>query len=121
MLYFEKDQVLPLKAASAPQCSICKDRKAPWKTNLRTGKAEPVCGWCLLYSNETEWGYANRDEVALIGKGAVATAANSGRNLPVLDQRHRLSSVDAEKFVTGIFATSRSLRGPLRRMGRILK
>jgi hypothetical protein len=114
-LLFKKDEVIPLKTERPPRCQVCKERIAPWMTKLRKGEKAPVCGWCLLYSNETEWGYANRAELAHVGKGAEATAARAMRDLPVLDQRHRLSTDDAEKFVAGVFATSQALRGSLGR------
>lgn len=120
MLYFDKDEVVPtLESEGRKRCAICEERVAPWKT-LRRDSVEkvPCCGWCLLYSNETRWGYLNRDELASVGKGAVAVAARANKDLPILDQRHRLSSTDAERFVAGIFATSRALRGPLGRFAR---
>lgn len=122
MLYFEEKEVEAIAASEKVVCSICAQRRSSWMASLLEEEDRvPVCGWCLLYSGKTEWGYRNRDELVHVGMAARDMGLRNRRpstHIPELDGRHRLQPKDAESFVAGVYATSRSLRGPLSRFVR---
>lgn len=112
--------MVPLKTVPPPRCAVCSTRVAPWLVKLiDKPDPAPVCGWCFLYSMKTEWGVANKDELVYAGKAVEAMAARANRPLPVLDVRGRLSTVDAEKYVAGIFATSMTMNGVFGRLSKL--
>lgn len=64
------------------------------------------CAWCLMYSNQAQWGYDNRDEMLNVGRMALGMAAQHNRPLPAVDERDRLLPPDAERFMMGVSFTS---------------
>lgn len=121
MLYVEPDE-MEVVPAGRTKCSVERcERYASWKF-ARNGQAErhPFCGWCVLYSGETQWGHDNRAELAHVGEFVRAQAlrsANKNVLVPELDAHHRLDAGAAERLLMGIVFTSRTLKsGPLGRM-----
>lgn len=108
MLYFTKDEMRVCEEKR--RCKVCKERKATWVAKLRETEDETfVCAHCLMYSNETQWGYDNRAELLDVGRAVVEQAVKSRKSLPTLDKRGRLSPDNAEKFIMGVSFTSRMI------------
>lgn len=112
MLYIPPDEVEVIRARDGIQCVHCEERTASWKMEPKGGGAPiPLCGWCVLYGG-SEWGHKNRDELAYSGKyvqGVGGASESPNSSIPMLDDRHRLSAPDAEKYVMGIMFTSKML------------
>lgn len=127
MLHFgEDDHVEPVSAVPRQPCqAVCEgERQASWQAPAKVGgKPMLFCGWCLLYSNMSQWGYDNRDELRYVGgycKGQAALSQSKRTHHPELDERHRLNPEEAERFCLGIGFTTKLLEhGPLGRFGRV--
>jgi len=119
MLFFTKEEI-EVARKSNTKCVVCKKRRASWRS-VRRNSAEkgkvPMCGWCIMHSGESVWGYENRDEILYVGKAAQEQAVKIGKALPALDERGRLMPEDSEKFLLGVAFTSKMLS----RVGKPLK
>jgi hypothetical protein len=91
-------------------CLVCGRRVASWRATRRGGEAEPMCAWCVMYSPQSAWGYANRAELLHVGRAAQESAARAGKDVPELDPRGRLQPSAAERFLLGVVFTDRALR-----------
>lgn len=123
MLFIDPKEVEVLPAKDGIVCEHCKERGASWKMEPKGGgERVPLCGWCVLYGG-SEWGHLNRDDLVWSGRYVRGIGMSSGGKnvvVPTLDERHRLSPLDAEKYVIGIMFTSKMLaRGGS--MGRLVR
>lgn len=100
-------------------CMACQRRVASWmaleRREIPRVGGEPwrksMCGWCVLYSPLSAWGYANREELLHVGRAVQEMALKARREgIPVLDDRGRLAPSDAEKFLLGVVFTDRMVR-----------
>lgn len=109
MIYLDPSTVEVIPVGSA-RCE-CGGR-ASWKLDAADGARKPYCGWCAMYG-DSAWARENREELAYVGEHArtEAQARPGGREL-VLDERHRLSPDDAERYMIGMVLTSRLFFGP---------
>lgn len=105
-LIFAPDDAQPINDGGPhKKCSVCNDRQCTW-TAKSNAENVPMCGWCLLYSSSSDWGVANDLEMSHVGQLAATTSKNKSIEL---DDHGRLSWGDAERFVLGIYATSRAV------------
>lgn len=111
MLYFAADEVTPQKAGEREKCSLCCDRVGTWWAFVRDEKQEKVlvCAHCLLYRQESKWGYENRYQILYVGRFCRDVALEYGKNSPELDERGRLNPEDSEKLILGVSVTSKLL------------
>jgi len=112
MLYFSQNEVCP--CTEKVPCLLCRSKVATWEVRLLSDERVCVCAYCLLYSGKTKWGHENRKELLEVGRAAQQLAAKHRQPIPEIDQRGRLNSFDAEKFIMGVSFTSRMV---LDRMG----
>lgn len=122
MLYISSKEIEIIPARDGIQCVHCKERTASYRMEPKSGgEWQPFCGWCVLYGG-SQWGHLNREELVWAGRyvqGVGATSKSKNTVIPMLDERHRLSPFDAERYMMGIIFTSRILeKGPLGRLAR---
>jgi hypothetical protein len=122
MLFIPSREIEEIPAKDGVKCAHCEERQASWKMKPKGGgEPVPLCGWCILYGG-SEWGHLNREDLVWAGRYVQGQALGSRRKstvIPMLDERHRLSPSDADKYVMGILFTSRILeRSPLGRLTR---
>jgi hypothetical protein len=119
MLAFSSEEVEPILASSKTRCESCGERTSGWKAWKVGGDARvPVCGWCLMYAADSQWGQDNKVELLHVGRLCVGMAAQHNRPIPELDERGRLGHVEAERFMMGVAFTSRMFVGALARIER---
>jgi hypothetical protein len=136
VLTFNKDEIIMLQEGK-DTCVACERRRASWEAAVRGIETEPnedgiylaatgmmpMCGWCIMYSGKSTWGYENRDEILNVGRAAQEQALKVRRDPPQLDERGRLDPEGAERFMLGVAFTVKMmskmgmplkyLRGPL--------
>ena len=123
MLAFTSDEI-EVSKESKETCCVCERRRAMWlaypKSSDLVGVGDvsiflksaikiPMCGWCIMYSEGCQWGHEERDEILHIGRASQEQAAKSGKKIPSLDERGRLTPPDAERFMLGVAFTSKML------------
>lgn len=124
-LFLSSDEVELIPAREGIKCACCRERIASYSMEpVGGGERVPFCGWCVLYGG-SEWGEQNREELLWSGefvKGVGLKSKSKNTIVPKLNEQHQLSPLDAERYLTGIIMTSRTLeKGPLGRFMRLVK
>ena len=118
MLLFDNKEIVMLEEGKYA-CVSCERRRAAWEATVREMDTKPneegiyvkatgmmpMCGWCILYSGKSTWGYENRDEILHVGRAAQEQALKVNRTPPELDERGRLDPEAAERFMLGVAFT----------------
>lgn len=115
MIFVDPSEVENIPAGRT-KCQVCQDRHASWRLTPRTDDQRwPFCGWCAIYSGQSQWGHENREELASFGELAKAQALKSiskSVEVPELDQHHRLDPDAADRlFMAAVLVGRVFVRG----------
>lgn len=115
-MLFLDDTIEPIVASKNHRCRACGKKGASWLVDFRDPDNEiaqaqkvPMCGWCVMYSNKSAWGYSNRDELVHVGRAAKHQGERTHREV-ILDELGRLSAKHADQFMLGVAFTTKAFQ-----------
>jgi len=70
---------------------------------MRVGEGvEQFCGWCAMYATRSDWSERCKEEILHVGRHCQMVAVQCRKTPPEIDERGRLGSGDAERFMVGV-------------------